>query len=81
MPQDTPKFVTVDPHVRAATGRRIKEVLAKIAIHHKKVEQLHDELFILHQQYLCYPHDWVNECSGLPCNIDKCTKCGATDAY
>lgn len=76
-----PSFVTVDPKVRAATGRKIKEVLAEIALHHKKVEALHEELFTLHQQYLCYPHEWVNECSGLPCNIDVCTKCGATNAY
>jgi hypothetical protein len=81
MSQETPKFVTVDHHIRVATGRKIKKVLAELDTHRKKIEQLHDELFTLHQQYLCYPHEWVNECSGLPCNIDVCTKCGATDAY
>lgn len=81
MPQETPKFVTVDPHVRAATGRRIKEILAELEQHRNKMDALHDELFTLHTQYLCYPHDWVNECSGMPCNIDKCSKCGAINAY
>lgn len=81
MTQDTPNHVTVDPHVRAATGRKIKKVLAELNAHRKMIEQLHDKLFTLHQQYICYPHDWVNECSGMPYNIDKCTKCGATNAY
>jgi hypothetical protein len=75
MTQHNSELHLVDPHVRAATGRRMRAILAELDTHRKKIETLHDELFILWQQY-----DWVNECNGLPCNIDMCSKCGATDA-
>lgn len=66
--------------VRFVTARRIKEVLAEIDQHTKKIAALHEELFSLHQQYLCYPHDWVAD-GGMQVCFDTCTKCGATHAY
>lgn len=78
MSQDTPDHITIDPHVRAATGRRLNLVLAEIASHTKKIEELHAEMFTLHQQYLCYPHDWKVDQSSYMWSTDKCTKCGAT---
>lgn len=78
MPQEP---YNADEAVRANTEQRIKEVLVELDKTRKKIDDLTDELFALREQAQCYPHDWVNECSGLPCNIDKCSKCGASNAY
>lgn len=78
MPQEP---YNADVAVSNAIAKRTKEVLAELDTHRQRIDYLTDELFALRQQSQCSPHDWVNECSGLPCNIDKCTKCGATNAY
>lgn len=66
----------VDAEVRHAAANRIKEILGEVASLNERVRTLHDELFIVHEQYICYPHDFVAVPS-FHFSVDKCTKCGA----